>query len=83
MEKKIQKRTFQGTVVSNKMNKTVVVQVEQAKVHQKYGKQYTSSTKFHVHDEKGECQVGDIVNFEETRPLSKTKRWRVTGKVSK
>jgi small subunit ribosomal protein S17 len=81
MEKTTQKRTFQGTVVSTKMDKTVIVLVESTKVHKKYGKSYRVSKKYHVHDEKGESQVGDVVKFRETRPLSKTKRWRVIGKV--
>lgn len=81
MEKNTQKRTFQGTVVSVKMNKTAVVLVASTKVHPKYGKQYRVSKKYHVHDEAGTAQVGDVVRFEETRPLSKTKRWRVIGRV--
>jgi small subunit ribosomal protein S17 len=81
MEKTTQKRTFQGTVVGTKMNKTVLVLVESTKINEKYSKLYSVSKKYHVHDEKGECQVGDVVRFEETRPLSKTKRWRVIGKV--
>lgn len=83
MEKKIQKRTFEGTVVGTKMNKTAVVEVASTKVHPKYGKQYRVTTSFHVHDENGECRVGDVIRFEETRPLSKTKRWRVIGKAGK
>ncbi len=82
MEKKIsKKRVLQGIVTSNKMQKTLVVQVDRTKMNAKYGKQFRASTKFHVHDEKGEYKVGDIVRFEETRPLSKTKRWRAVGKV--
>lgn len=81
-DKNTQKRTFQGVVVSDKMEKTVVVLVDRLKVHPKYGKQYTSSKRFKVHDEKGECKVGDVVRFEETRPLSKDKRWRIVGKVN-
>lgn len=82
MEKKItKKRVLQGIVTSNKMQKTLVVQVDRTKMNAKYGKQFRTSTKFHVHDEKGEYKVGDIVRFEETRPLSKTKRWRAIGKV--
>ena len=80
--KKSQKRTLKGTVVSNRMQKTVVVRVERMKVHPKYGKRYTQSTRFKVHDEKGECKVGDVIWFEETRPLSKGKCWRLAGKVS-
>ena len=77
-----QKRAFQGEVVSAKMAKTVVVRVDRMKMNEKYGKQYKQSRKFHVHDEKGEYKVGDVVTFVETRPLSKTKRWRVVGKVT-
>jgi small subunit ribosomal protein S17 len=75
------KKVFQGTVVSDKMQKTIVVRIDRKKVHEKYGKAYKQSTTFHVHDEKGECKVGDVVRFVETRPLSKTKRWRVLGRV--
>ncbi|HJV32945.1 MAG TPA: 30S ribosomal protein S17, partial [Patescibacteria group bacterium] len=70
-----------GIVTSNKMQKTLVVQVDRTKMNAKYGKQFRVSNRFHVHDEKGEYKVGDIVRFEETRPLSKTKRWRAIGKV--
>ncbi len=81
-EQKQAQRVYQGEVVSAKMNKTIVVQINRTKVNQKYGKQYRASTKFHVHDEKGEYKVGDIVKFVETRPLSKTKKWRAVGKVT-
>lgn len=81
-EQKKSQRVYQGEVVSAKMNKTVVVQINRTKVNEKYGKQYRASTKFHVHDEKGEYKVGDIVKFVETRPLSKTKKWRAVGKVT-
>jgi small subunit ribosomal protein S17 len=81
-DKKSQKRTLKGTVVSDKMEKTVVVRVDSMKVHPKYGKRFLQSKNYKVHDEKGEYKVGDVVTFEETRPLSKDKRWRVTGKVS-
>jgi small subunit ribosomal protein S17 len=83
MEKIAKKRTFKGTVTSVKMDKTAVVSVASTKVHPKYGKQYRVSHKFHVHDEANACKVGDVVLFEETRPLSKTKKWRVTGTVAK
>jgi small subunit ribosomal protein S17 len=76
------KRTLQGVVVSNKMQKTIVVRVDRMKMNPKYQKQFKQSTKFKVHDEKGEYKVGDVVRFEETRPLSKDKRWRVVGKVT-
>lgn len=70
-------RKLQGTVVSNKMQKTVVVRVNRLKKHPKYQKYYRVSKKFKVHDEKGEYQTGDRVVIEETRPVSKEKRWRV------
>lgn len=81
-EAKKAQRVYQGEVVSAKMAKTIVVQIHRTKVNEKYGKQYRASTKFHVHDEKGEYKVGDIVKFVETRPLSKTKKWRAVGKVT-
>ncbi len=71
------KRSFLGTVVSTAMNKTIVVRIDSIKTHPKYGKQYTRSKKYHVHDEKGVAKVGEKVNFVECRPLSKTKRWRL------
>lgn len=71
-------RSFTGKVVAGKMDKTLVVRVDTVKTHAKYDKQYVQSHKFHVHDEKNEHQVGDQVSFVECRPLSKTKRWRVT-----
>lgn len=80
--KKQAQRVFQGVVVSAKMNKTIVVRIDRMKTNEKYGKQYRMSTKFHVHDEKKEFKVGDVVRFVETRPLSKTKRWRAVGKVT-
>ncbi len=78
MEQKVaHKRIFSGEVVSTAMNKTIVVRVDSVKTHPKYGKQYTRSKKYHVHDEKGSSVVGTTVNFIECRPLSKTKRWRI------
>lgn len=70
-------RTFEGVVVSDKMQKTVVVQVDRKKWHPKYKKQYTISKKFKVHDEKNEAHVGDKVIFHETKPMSKDKKWRL------
>jgi len=81
-EAKAKKRYFQGVVISDKMQKTSVVRVDRMKVHSKYLKQYKQSRNFKVHDEKGEYKVGDVVRFMETRPLSKSKRWRVIGKVT-
>lgn len=76
------KRVFQGTVVSDKMAKTIVVRVDRMKIHPKYKKQYRQSRNFKVHDEKKECRVGDVVRFVECRPLSRDKRWRLIGKVA-
>lgn len=70
-------RTFNGVVVSDKMDKTIVVAVETVKVHSKYHKRYTSTKKYKVHDEKNQFHEGDRVTFVECRPLSKDKRWRV------
>ena len=66
-----------GTVVSNKMNKTIVVAVETLKKHRIYKRTYKQTKRFHVHDEENVCQIGDIVRIEESRPLSKLKRWRL------
>jgi small subunit ribosomal protein S17 len=66
-----------GTVVSNKMNKTIVVAVGTLKKHRIYKRTYKQTKRFQAHDEENTCQVGDIVRIEETRPLSKTKRWRL------
>jgi small subunit ribosomal protein S17 len=71
------RRKLTGTVVSDKMEKTIVVRVDRTVVHPKYGKRYVRSKKFHVHDEKKTHKVGDKVSFVECRPYSKTKRWRV------
>lgn len=75
------RRRLQGTVVSDKMQKTVVVRVERMKLHPKYKKRYQVSAKFKAHDEKNEYHAGDKVIIEETRPLSRDKRWRVVSKV--
>lgn len=71
------KRAFRGVVVSDAMDKTIVVKVDTVKVHAKYKKQYVSSKKYKVHDEKNEAKTGNLVTFIETRPLSKEKRWRL------
>lgn len=68
-----------GRVVSDKMDKTVVVAVEWRQRHPLYGKSVKRVTKFHAHDEENRCKIGDVVNIMETRPLSRTKRWRVTS----
>jgi small subunit ribosomal protein S17 len=76
-EKKIIKKKFSGVVSSDKMDKTIVVKVSSVKKHPKYGKRFTVSRKFKVHDEKNQYKEGDEVTFIECRPLSKEKRWRV------
>ena len=68
----------QGEVVSNKMDKTIVVAVKWKEKHPIYGKFVNKTRKFHVHDEKNEAGIGDTVRIMETRPLSKTVRWRLT-----
>jgi small subunit ribosomal protein S17 len=72
-----------GTVVSDKMDKTVVVKVERRYAHPLYGKQVTRTKKYHAHDENNEFHVGDVVRITETRPLSKLKRWRVSELVER
>ncbi len=71
------KRSLTGTVVSDKMDKTVTVLVERKVKHPVLGKVVRVSKKYHAHDEANECSQGDVVTIEETRPLSKTKAWRV------
>ncbi|MDT8436103.1 MAG: 30S ribosomal protein S17 [Gemmatimonadota bacterium] len=66
-----------GTVVSDAMDKTVVVSVERRMAHPLYGKRVTRQRKYHAHDENNEMRIGDLVRIEETRPLSRRKRWRV------
>ena len=83
METRKNKKQFTGKVVSNKMDKTVVLAVTRRIAHAKYTKTIKRTTKFKVHDEKNECKVGDVVRFIETRPLSKEKRWKVLEIVEK
>ncbi|HBT39627.1 MAG: 30S ribosomal protein S17 [Thermotoga sp. 50_1627] len=71
------RKRLTGTVVSDKMDKTVVVRVTRWLEHPVYKKRIRRSKKYHAHDEHNECKVGDVVVIEETRPLSRTKRWRV------
>jgi small subunit ribosomal protein S17 len=77
------KRTLTGTVVSDKMNKTVTVLVERKVKHPVLGKIVSVSKKYHAHDENGEFHQGDVVMIEECRPIAKTKSWRVTKLVEK
>ena len=82
MQRNLRKERI-GVVVSNAMNKSIVVSVEKKIRHPKYGKFVKQTKKFHAHDEKDECGVGDTVKIMETRPLSKTKRWRLTEVIEK
>jgi len=77
------RKTRIGVVTSNRMDKTVTVAVERKVKHPIYGKFVKKTTKFHAHDEKNECTIGDTVRIMETRPLSKTKRWRLVEVVEK
>ncbi|MBC7124047.1 MAG: 30S ribosomal protein S17 [Bacteroidales bacterium] len=72
-----------GVVVSNKMQKSIVVAVKRKVKHPIYGKFVNKTTKFYAHDEKNECEVGDLVRIMETRPLSKLKRWRLVEIIEK
>jgi small subunit ribosomal protein S17 len=72
-----------GEVVSNRMQKTIVVEVVRKKSHAFYGRVVSKAKKFYAHDEKGEAHIGDVVRLEETRPLSKLKRWRLKQIVRK
>jgi small subunit ribosomal protein S17 len=78
-----QRKVRLGTVISDKMNKTIIVQVGTSKAHRLYKKTVQQRTKFKVHDEKNECGVGDLVRITETRPISKEKRWRLLEIVEK
>lgn len=75
-------RKLKGTIVSNAMSKTVVVRVDRLRTHRKYHKHVVTSKKYHAHDEEGGHRIGDMVFIEQTRPLSRLKRWRVAGLVS-
>ncbi|MFZ1529255.1 MAG: 30S ribosomal protein S17 [Ferruginibacter sp.] len=77
------RKTRIGVVSSNKMDKTITVKVERKVKHPLYGKFVKKTTSFHAHDEKNECSIGDTVKIMETRPMSKTKRWRMVEVVEK
>jgi small subunit ribosomal protein S17 len=81
MEKQNNKRNITGIVVSDKMQKTRVVAVSRLKKHPKYLKYYTVTTKFKAHDENNEYKTGETVVIEESRPLSREKRWTIIGRV--
>ena len=82
-EERALRKTRVGLVVSNKMDKTVVIAIEDNVKHAVYSKIIKRTLKVHAHDENNECGVGDRVEVMETRPLSKTKRWRVTEIIEK
>lgn len=83
MEDRNRRKTKVGIVVSDKMDKTIVVAVENFVRHSLYGKAVKTTKKFKAHDENNECQMGDKVRIMETRPLSKDKRWRLVNVVEK
>jgi small subunit ribosomal protein S17 len=82
-EERGNRKTRVGIVVSDKMDKTVVVAIKTKKKHPLYGKTVNYTTKLHAHDEKNECGIGDTVKIMETRPLSRQKRWRLVEIVDK
>lgn len=77
------RKTKTGVVTSNKMAKTITIAVERKVKHPIYGKFVKKTSKFHAHDEKNECSIGDTVKIMESRPLSKTKRWRLMEVIEK
>ena len=77
------RRVLRGKVVSNKMDKTIVVEVTTLKSHPVYRKRFRATKKYYAHDEQNQCQVGDVVTISETRPTSKLKRWRLLDVVEK
>jgi small subunit ribosomal protein S17 len=83
MKKRGMKRQMIGSVVSDKMDKTIVVLVERLVKHRLYHKYIKRRSNFHAHDENNACEVGDRVLITESRPLSKTKRWRVSQILQK
>lgn len=76
------RRLLRGTVTSTAMQKTAVVRIDRQVTHAKYGKKYTVSKKFKIHDPESKAHTGDFVEFEECRPLSKDKRWRYVRTVN-
>ena len=83
MEERNLRKSRVGIVVSDKMDKTVVVAIQDNVVHPMYGKIIKRTLKVHAHDENNECGIGDKVSIMETRPLSKTKRWRIVSIIEK
>jgi|AACY02.2.fsa_nt_gi 30S ribosomal protein S17 len=78
-EKQTNPRTLSGTVVSNRMDKTVVVRIERRVQHPLYGKIIRRSTKVHAHDDENQCEIGDVVTVRECAPISKTKTWMLVS----
>ena len=83
MEERGRRKSKIGSVVSNKLDKSVVLSVERLLKHPLYGKYFRKTSKFMAHDEENQCQVGDTVKIVETRPLSKLKRWRLVEVIEK
>ena len=83
MEKRALRKSRVGVVVSNKMDKSILVAIERKVAHPIYKKYFKKTTKLMAHDEKNECKVGDTVKIMETRPLSKSKNWRLVEIVEK
>ena len=83
MGDQVKKKTMTGFVVSSKMDKTVVVKVERRFAHPVFKKVVKTTKKYKVHDERNECVEGDFIRIQETRPLSKEKRWRLMGVVTR
>lgn len=82
-EKKVNRLTLQGKVISNKMQKTIVVEVEYLKKHRLYKKAIRRHVHFKAHDENNDAKIGDVVRIEESRPFSKDKTWRLVEIVQK
>ena len=83
MEERNKRKMTEGVVVSDKMDKTVVIQVQTLVKHPLYGKVMKRTKKYKIHDENNECRIGDIIRAMETRPLSKDKRWRLVEVIRK
>ncbi len=83
VEQSESQRTITGTVIGDKMDKTIVVQIERKVKHALYGKYVRRFSKMYAHDEQNTCRIGDVVVIKQTRPLSKTKRWAVIEVVKK
>lgn len=82
-EERGRRKSRVGTVLSDKMEKTVIVGVERRVAHPLYGKQVVRTKKYYAHDEEGQAHAGDVVRIIETRPLSKTKRWRLVEVIER